>query len=187
MTIRLPKYNGSSWIRDLTVDELSIIREGFNCPDEFFMEHNTYGYSTLGINPGKTVWLHLRRPDQDWENLHAPGILNITKLLTSLNLGVGFGRSYIHRLYPGTDVLPHVDDNDWNYFQLINRHHIYLDIPAQVDITIGNEIRPNSLSLFRHDLLHAYKNNGDRPFTFLVFDCFRETGHEKYLTKPESN
>lgn len=176
---RLPaRTDHTSWINQLTDEEIAIFHSAILQCENNWGPHDPVGSGALSYkNPGQTIWLHDKWPTSDWIHYEDSSINLITDLLKTItikyNLGIMHGRSYVHRLRPGDDVSPHKDVNDWNYFQMIDRYHLYIDIPDGANILMGGPLAPNSILLFRHDLIHSYINNSKSTLTFVVFDIFR--------------
>lgn len=127
-----------------------------------------------GLREGETVWIqhndHSKFRDLDQE---LPNTFRILRTIAKeIVLEPNFGRAYIHRLPAERRIHPHVDNFD--YHKLIDRYHVYLDIPEKVTIRHnGPTIEPNTIIQFDHESEHMYINNSDEALYFMVFDIYK--------------
>lgn len=162
-------------------DSVNIIRTSLIGLDDLWKDHEIFGGIKLGkTNGGKTIWLHHRSRKSDWLTYNDTNINLLIDFIKTIAIEFHnsheFGRAYIHRLKPSQQVSPHVDaPYDPEYFSNVTRYQIFLDIPENVEIESTPMPAPNSLILFRNDILHSYYNNSTVDLIFIVFDIFNST------------
>lgn len=87
------------------------------------------------------------------------------------------GRIFWHKLIPG-DIISLHHDGMRNFCKkniISGRYHVYLNFPKNFSLMFDGEFvnhknYENSLVNFNPTKLHYYKNTGDLPIYFLVFD-----------------
>jgi hypothetical protein len=94
------------------------------------------------------------------------------------------GRAYIHRLKPNDSINKHHDDIHVKSMNILNRYHIYLDIPDNVELFFDDENVENPLQFkntlvdFALSRLHYYKNWSNQNWYFIVFDKIEKNHNE---------
>lgn len=161
-------------IRKLTLSEKKDITIEINENLHLFGNHSSsIDYSKVGaLREGSTIWLI----DEAEVIYHQDKFQIIRKIMKEISDSYNFpnfGRVYIHRLAPGNAIPLHTDSNR-PYYNLINRYHIYLDIPQGLEILhAGYTIEEDSIMLFNHKGFHKYTNKSNQNAFFIVFDLYK--------------
>jgi hypothetical protein len=165
-------------LRSLTPLEIRLLQDVCVDPLTPWKSHVPIEYMNLtALRDGKSM--HIRFFDEDfgevlaYDNRHKYPALVDT--LRSIGGNRDIGRTYIHKLGPGQEIIPHRDGSQ--YFNHVHtRYHLYLDIPPGSLLILDDEKKnidmyANKLVQFTYDLNHQYKNNGTIDWYVCVFDA----------------
>lgn len=101
--------------------------------------------------------------------------------------GLQMGRCYWHKLAPGQQIRPHLDDLVYaDDDVIVTRYQVYLDIPDEFDLIFDEKRQrtdqwARSLVGFCYNKMHAYKNRSQEDFYILVFDILEHRPTALYL------
>ncbi len=159
-------------IRYLTIEEIRNIRHEIAQSNHLFGNHaDDDKYKRIGLlRSGVTVWLS----KENEQTYNVESFPTIWKIIKEVAKDKKIGRAYIHQLRP-TNNIPLHTDNYRTYYNAIDRYHVYLSIPTELEILhTGEPIEANSLMLFNHKGFHRYDNKSTQNTFFVVFDVYKE-------------
>lgn len=135
--------------------------------------HGKTDYSQTGaLREGKTFYVRNIKTVSKTEAIAGSTARGDILALLSAWIGLRIVKCYYHELLPGQQIYAHEDSQP--YFTYVQRYQIFLDLHPDYWIDHGGErpvLRENFLHLFNAQLVHAYKNNSERPWGFFVMDA----------------
>ena len=161
----------SNFIKYLSEDERQQLHTEISGFDDLYQSHYISKIQQMyaELREGRTVWLRTDTGD----GLEYTKFPILYKIICYVCKNPNLGRIYIHRLKPGDKIYKHKDTE--RYHSLIQRYHIYLELPDEVVIKYnGDKIDPWSVISFDHTEYHSYDNRSSNEIKFIVFDIFKE-------------
>jgi hypothetical protein len=172
----------SSIVRKLTILEIESLKEELASNDYLWSHHVPPDKKSLtALKDGRSIHLKFDKmkgiETNYWDNFP-----ETVKIIKSVADRKSIERTYWHRLLPNDSIEKHTDNGVYyvKNNQIFARYQIYLDVPEDSYLFLDDrhienkEIFSNSIVNFNLRKYHAYKNNSNKAWYFLVFDVMKD-------------
>lgn len=165
-------------IKHLDIDQIISFKKEIDTLDsELWSRHVPENFYTALVD-GKSIYLSWIKTHRIPVNIptYADRCPNIYKFITECVYPLSLGKAFIHRLHPGHTISRHRDLKIVTQSNLKKRFHVYLQIPAGLQMELDEKIviepenYSNTLVDFSLTRFHSYANYSSKDFVFIVFD-----------------